>query len=111
MLRSLIAQNLGSTERLMDGISLMGAVSGNDRFVTLEAVDLNEVPDGYVIYHNEQVHYLNTTAAVIYQLLDGHHTVDEVADLLKQVFNQADDVDIATSVQNMLEAELICRVE
>lgn len=91
----------------------MTAVSGSDRFVTVDGADLNEVPDGYVIYDNDnnQVHYLNTTAAIIYQLLDGNHTVDEVAELIKQAFDLDEDVEVATSIENMLEANLICRVE
>lgn len=91
----------------------MSQISGRDRFVTVEGVDLNEVPDGYVIYDNQnsRVHYLNTTAAIIYQLSDGNHTVDEISGLLKQAFNLDEDVDVVTSIENMVEANLICRAD
>lgn len=91
----------------------MSDVAETDRFKTVDGVDLNEVPDGYVIYDNEngKVHYLNTTAAVIYQLLDGNHTVSDIGDLIKQAFGLDEDVEVKSSIENMLEANLICRVE
>ena len=91
----------------------MGTISGADKYETIEGVDLNEVPDGYVIYDNEdnKVHYLNTTAAIVYQLLDGKQTVDAIADLIKEAFGSEEDVDITASVENLLEAKLICKVE
>lgn len=89
----------------------MDAIQSTDRFRTVEGVDLNEVPDGYVIYDNQanKVHYLNTTAAVIYQLLDGSLTVGEVADLVKEAFSLKEDVDVVPSLENLLEAKLICK--
>jgi PqqD family protein of HPr-rel-A system len=43
-------------------------------------LDVNEVQDGFVVYHPEQdrVHYLNTTAAVIFEYCDGLQTEDEI---------------------------------
>jgi len=64
----------------------VAGVSRSDKYKTIDGVDLNEVPDGYVIYDNDanKVHYLNTTAAIVYQLLDGSQTVDTIAELVKQ---------------------------
>ena len=41
--------------------------------VRAEGLDVNEVPDGYVIYQTEadRVHYLNKTAAIVFELCDG----------------------------------------
>ncbi len=91
----------------------MTEISTGDRFQTLEGMELNEVPDGYVIYDNdnERVHYLNSTAAIVYQMSDGKHSVADIASLLKLAFELDEDVDVATSVQQMLGAGLICRVE
>lgn len=91
----------------------MGGVSRSDKYKTIDGVDLNEVPDGYVIYDNDanKVHYLNTTAAIVYQLLDGSQTVDTIAELVKQAFGVDEDVDVTTSIENLLEANLICKVE
>lgn len=91
----------------------MGSISGSDKYKTIDGVDLNEVPDGYVIYDNDanKVHYLNTTAAIVYQLLDGNQTVDSIAELVKQAFGVDEDVDVTTSIENLLEANLICKVD
>ena len=91
----------------------MSKISGTDQYKSIEGVDLNEVPDGYVIYDNDEnkVHYLNTTAAIIYQLLDGNQTVDDIASLIKEAFNSKEDVNITDSIENLLEAKLICKVE
>ncbi|MEP2943049.1 MAG: PqqD family protein [Hyphomicrobiales bacterium] len=91
----------------------MGGISGSDKYKTIDGVDLNEVPDGYVIYDNDanKVHYLNTTAAIVYQLLDGSQTVDTIAELVKQAFGVGEDVDVTASIENLLEANLICKVE
>ena len=41
--------------------------------VRAEGLDVNEVPDGYVIYQTaaDRVHYLNKTAAIVFELCDG----------------------------------------
>ena len=46
----------------------------------VDGLDVNEVQDGYVVYQEVQdrVHYLNTTAAVIFEYCDGLQTEDEI---------------------------------
>jgi PqqD family protein of HPr-rel-A system len=46
----------------------------------VEGLDVNEVQDGYVVYQpvQDRVHYLNTTAAVIFEYCDGLQTADEI---------------------------------
>ena len=46
--------------------------------VRAEGLDVNEVPDGYVIYQTEadRVHYLNKTAAIVFELCDGARGTD-----------------------------------
>jgi PqqD family protein of HPr-rel-A system len=43
-------------------------------------LDVNEVQDGYVVYQpvQDRVHYLNQTAAVIFEYCDGLQTEDEI---------------------------------
>ena len=91
----------------------MNEISPGDNFVTVEGMDLNEVPDGYVIYdnHNNMVHYLNSTAAIVYQMCDGKHTIGEIADFVQSAFELKEEVDVKQSVQDMLEAGLLCKVE
>jgi hypothetical protein len=41
--------------------------------VRAEGLDVDEVSDGYVIYQtgSDRVHYLNKTAAIVFELCDG----------------------------------------
>jgi Coenzyme PQQ synthesis protein D (PqqD) len=51
-------------------------------------LDIHEVPDGYIVYQPEQdrVHYLNPTAAVIFELCNGRHGLDEIVSRVANVF-------------------------
>lgn len=51
-------------------------------------LEINAVDDGYVIYDpaTERVHYLNVTSAMLYELCDGEHDLDAVANELAEVF-------------------------
>ena len=91
----------------------MKEISPDDHFITMENMDLNEVPDGYVIYDNDNnmVHYLNSTAAVVYQMCDSNHSVGAIADFIKTAFEVDETVDVEKSVQDMLEAGLIGKAE
>lgn len=91
----------------------MNEISPDDRFVTAEGMDLNEVPDGYVIYDNDNnmVHYLNSTAAIVYQMCDGGQSVAAIAEFIKSAFELDEDIDVQKSMQDMLEAGLICKAE
>lgn len=91
----------------------MSEISPGDQFVTVEGMDLNEVPDGYVIYDNDHnmVHYLNSTAAIVYQMCDGKHTIAEITNFVKSAFELNEEVDVQQSVQDMLEAGLLCKAQ
>ena len=43
-------------------------------------LEVHEVPDGYIVYQRERdrVHYLNQTAAVIFEFCDGRRGPDEI---------------------------------
>jgi Coenzyme PQQ synthesis protein D (PqqD) len=47
-------------------------------------LEVHEVPDGYIVYQKERdrVHYLNKTAAVIFEFCDGTR---QPLDIVKQV--------------------------
>ncbi|MDQ0392014.1 PqqD family protein [Labrys monachus] len=51
--------------------------------------ECNEVPDGYVIYDHvsESVHYLNLTAAAVFELCDGRSSAEAIADVLQDLFD------------------------
>ena len=43
-------------------------------------VEVNEVADGLVVFdpQTQQVHYLNSSASVVYELCDGRSTTDDI---------------------------------
>lgn len=51
-------------------------------------LDVHEVPDGYIVYQKERdrVHYLNKTAAIIFELCDGKHEPDDIVARVAKVF-------------------------
>lgn len=59
-----------------------------DRPVRAPGIEINEVEDGYVVYHpaRERVHYLNHTAAVVLELCTGANEVERIAHLLASAY-------------------------
>ncbi len=51
-------------------------------------LDVHEVPDGYIVYQKERdrVHYLNKTAAIIFELCDGKHEPDDIVARVAKAF-------------------------
>ena len=51
-------------------------------------LETNEVPDGYVIYDNgrEEVHFLNLTAAAVFELCDGKNDAASIATIVQNAF-------------------------
>jgi hypothetical protein len=52
-------------------------------------LDVREVPDGYIIYHGarDNVCYLNTTAAIVFELCDAHMEKGEVVRRVAKIFD------------------------
>jgi hypothetical protein len=52
-------------------------------------LDVNEVPDGLIIYDgvNDQVHYLNHTAAVVFCFCTGDLTEGDIAEEVRASFS------------------------
>ena len=57
--------------------------------VRVDGLEAHEVEDGLVVYQssNDRVHYLNATAAVVYELCTGEHSEEEIAALVAQAWN------------------------
>lgn len=53
-----------------------------------EGLDVNELSDGLIVYDpvTERIHYLNSTAAMVYTLCDGEHDADTMAALIASAF-------------------------
>lgn len=57
----------------------------------VESLEVNEADDGLVVYDasRDQVHHLNPSAAVIFDLCDGVRDADEIAAALAEVYGLA----------------------
>jgi Coenzyme PQQ synthesis protein D (PqqD) len=56
--------------------------------VRREGLEANDVSDGCVVYDgaNDRIHYLNGTAAILFELCTGDISVDEMASFLQRSF-------------------------
>lgn len=75
----------------------------------------NEVPDGYVVYdpRREEVHYLNLTAAAVFELCDGEATSASIAQSLQAAFGlaQAPDNDVDTCLKELVAQGLVMALD
>jgi hypothetical protein len=55
-------------------------------------LEINEVPDGYIIYQSarDRVHYLNKTAAVVFEFCHGQFDADTIVQRVAQAFELTD---------------------
>ncbi|HQT37907.1 MAG TPA: PqqD family protein [Acidocella sp.] len=79
--------------------------------VQTDGLDINEVPDGYVVYQpvQDRVHYLNTTAAVIFEYCDGFQTADEIVEQVAVAFEVpvARRAEIQACLDNLVKEGLV----
>ena len=56
-----------------------------------EGLEINPVTDGYVIYQadRDRVHYLNQTAAIVFELCNGRNAVDDLVRVVQQAWQLA----------------------
>jgi hypothetical protein len=54
-------------------------------------LEIHDVPDGYIIYNPDQdrVHYLNKTAAIIFEFCDGSRATDDIVQRVATAFELA----------------------
>ena len=57
-----------------------------------EGVEINQVADGYVVYHpaRDRVHYLNQTATIVLELCNGKNDAAKIASLLQTAYELPD---------------------
>jgi len=79
--------------------------------VRVEGLDVNEVPDGYVIYQiaADRVHYLNKTAAIVFELCDGARGADDIVTRVSQMFELEGkaDTEIEACIRSLLKEGLV----
>jgi len=65
-------------------------------------LDVHDVPDGYIVYQTERdrVHYLNNTAAIIFEFCDGNHEPDDIVARVAKAF------ELGPSAHNEIRAGL-----
>ncbi len=53
-----------------------------------ENLEVHDVPDGYIVYQSDRdrVHYLNKTAAIIFELCDGKREPDDIVARVAKAF-------------------------
>jgi hypothetical protein len=82
-----------------------------DIFKALEGLEITQVPDGFVIFDaaSEKVHYLNPTAAVIFELSDGERSLDQIAAFMKEAYTLAEAPiqETLSCAQNLVELGLL----
>ncbi len=51
-------------------------------------LEVHDVPDGYIVYQTEKdrVHYLNKTAAIIFEFCDGNHGPEDIVVRVAKAF-------------------------
>jgi coenzyme PQQ synthesis protein D (PqqD) len=59
------------------------------KLVQARNLEVHEVPDGYIVYQADQdrVHYLNKTAAIIFEFCNGSFDEDAVVARVAQIFD------------------------
>jgi hypothetical protein len=91
---------------------ILSGLSGNERFVSDSALEVTEVPDGFVIYDEprDKIHYLNATAAVVYTLCDGNKTVSEIGAFLRDAYAVETAPDLDALFADFEKSGLVSRV-
>ncbi len=64
------------------------SLNSHDAFVKAPDLEVNQVPDGYIVYQTtrDHVHYLNPVASVVFELCDAENSVADIGDLLRDAY-------------------------
>jgi hypothetical protein len=79
--------------------------------IRAQNLEIHEVPDGYIVYQTGQdrVHYLNKTAAIIFEFCTGSLEADDVVARMTTAFdlNAAAQVEIRASLDTLVKEGLV----
>jgi hypothetical protein len=79
--------------------------------IQAENLEVHEVPDGYIVYQNarDRVHYLNKTAAIIFEMCDGQRGQDDVIARTARAFELDDrpHEDIQSCLDSLIKEGLV----
>jgi hypothetical protein len=61
----------------------------SSKLVQAGNLEVHEVPDGYIVYQADQdrVHYLNKTAAIIFEFCNGSLDTDDIVARVAKIFD------------------------
>jgi hypothetical protein len=95
-----------------NGFVVLGEAMMTNVPVKADKLEVNEAPDGYVIYEGSQdrVHYLNRTAAVVFELCDGERRIEEIISGVAELFNlepKACDKDVRGCLESLSKEGLV----
>lgn len=86
-------------------------MSDTATYVQVEGCDAVETADGMVVYQTEieKVHYLNPTAAIVFELCDSRQTADAMARFLQTMFEltEAPAAEVADCIRDLIGEGLI----
>jgi hypothetical protein len=85
--------------------------NANAKFEQVEGCEITQMPDGYVVYQGsrEKVHYLNPTAAIIYELCGERMPIGDIADYLRASFSlpAPPTTEVEACIESLLTENLI----
>lgn len=74
-------------------------------------LDVHDVPDGYIVYQTDKdrVHYLNKTAAIIFEFCDGKHGSDDIVTRVAHAFELGPSAhdEIRAGIDSLLKEGLV----
>jgi hypothetical protein len=64
-------------------------VQWEQTFRRTEGLEVNQLPDGYVIYQQQadRVHYLNRTAVLVFELCDGTVPARDIPEMVREAYD------------------------
>ena len=89
------------------------SIEPTDVFAPAEGCEVSHTPDGFVLYQvsTEKVHYLNPTAAIIYELCGTGQHVSEMATYLQETFSLEEPplADVVACLDNLVSEGLVTK--
>ena len=80
-------------------------------YVQAEGLEITHMPDGWVVYQHQtdRVHFLNPTAALVFELCNGRHNPAEIATIVSAAYQlkAPADHEVDTCISNLLAEGLV----
>ena len=77
-----------------------------------DGIEINKVADGYIVYQpaEDRVHYLNHTAALVFEFCNGRNSPQAIAEAVGDLFDlpQPPAQEVVDCLDNLCRERLIC---